>query len=108
MEAQYLCSRSKSAEMAFKKLPAFCRPNLEDSDILVVLPDGLQVDDGNAWEMGYFFAKSSPEQKIIGIRTGFRRAGESEGAIVDAMPECSCDWIVRTSGELLEMIFRFF
>jgi nucleoside 2-deoxyribosyltransferase len=27
------------------------------------------VDDGTAWEIGYFYAKKSAEQKIIGIRT---------------------------------------
>jgi nucleoside 2-deoxyribosyltransferase len=45
------------------------------------------VDDGTAWEIGYFFAGKSPEQKIIGIRTNFRRAGESEGAVVNATIE---------------------
>jgi nucleoside 2-deoxyribosyltransferase len=43
------------------------------------------VDDGIAWEIGYFYAKKSSEQKIIGIKTDFRRAGESEGAVVNAM-----------------------
>ena len=57
-----------------------CRSNLEDSDILIALLDGTQVDDGTAWEIGYFYARRSPEQKIIGIRTDFRRAGECEGA----------------------------
>ncbi len=62
------------------------------------------MDDGTAWEIGYLYAKKSPEQKIIGIRTDFRRAGESEGAIVNAMIECSCDWIVGSREELLEVI----
>ena len=43
-----------------------------------------QVDDGIVWEIGYFYARKSPEQKIIGIRTDFRRAGESSGAVVNA------------------------
>ncbi len=47
--------------------------------------------------------KKSHEQKIIGIRTDFRRAGESEGAVVNAMIECSCDWVVRSSEELAEL-----
>jgi hypothetical protein len=33
------------------------------------------VDDGTSWEIGYFFARKSPEQKIIGIRTDFRYSG---------------------------------
>jgi hypothetical protein len=43
-------------------------------------------------------------QKIIGIRTDFRRAGESEDAIVNPMIECSCDRIVRSREELMERI----
>ena len=81
-----------------------CRSNLEDSDILIALLDGTQVDDGTAWEIGYFYARRAPEQKIIGIRTDFRRAGECEGAVVNAMIECSCDRIVRSREELLETI----
>jgi hypothetical protein len=48
------------------------------------------------------------EQKVIGIRTDFRRAGESEGAVVNAMIECSCDLIVRSREELMEAVFQFF
>jgi hypothetical protein len=36
-----------------------------------------------------FNARKSPEQKIIGIRTDFRRAGESGGAVVNVMIESS-------------------
>ena len=85
-----------------------CRSNLEDSDILIALLDGTQVDDGTAWEIGYFYAKKLPEQKIIGIRTDFRRSGECEGALINAMIECSCDRIVRSREELLEIISQFF
>jgi len=75
---------------------------------MIALLDGPQVDDGAAWEIGYFYAGKSSEQKIIGIRTDFRRAGKSEGAVVNAMIECSCDWIVKSREELLETISRFF
>jgi len=66
------------------------------------------VDDGTAWEIGYFYAQRSPEQKIIGIRTDFRRAGGSEGAVVNAMIEGACDRIVRSREELGETISQFF
>jgi nucleoside 2-deoxyribosyltransferase len=78
------------------------------ADIAIALLDGSQVDDGTAWEIGYFYAGKSPEKKIIGIRTDFRRGGESEGAVVNSMIECSCDLIVRTREELLETIFHSF
>jgi hypothetical protein len=75
---------------------------------MIALLDGSQVDVGSGWEIGYFFARKSPEQKIIGIRTEFRRAGESEGAVVNAMIEGACDWIVRIREELVETISQFF
>jgi nucleoside 2-deoxyribosyltransferase len=85
-----------------------CKSHLDDADRVIALLDGSQVDDGTAWEIGYFYAKRSPEQKIIGIRTDVRRAGESVGAVVNAMIECSCDWIVRSREELMERISQFF
>jgi hypothetical protein len=55
-----------------------------------------------------FFAKKSLEKKIIGVRTDFRRAGESEGAVVNAMIAGACDWIVRSREELMETVFQSF
>ena len=67
-----------------------CKSHLDDADLVIALLDGPQVDDGAACEIGYFYAKKSPEQKIIGIRTDFRRAGESEDAVVkDYTPYCT-------------------
>ncbi len=71
---------------------------------MIALLDGSQVDDGTAWEIGYSYAKKSLEQKIIGIRCDFHRARESEGSIVNAMIERSCDETVRSKEELLEAI----
>jgi hypothetical protein len=34
--------------------------------MVIALLDGCQADDGSAWEIGYFYSKKSPEQKIIG------------------------------------------
>lgn len=85
-----------------------CKSHLDDAQILIALLDGTQVDDGTAWEIGYFYGRKSPAQKIIGVRTDFRRAGESAGAIVNAMIECSCDKVVRSRQALLEFICRLF
>jgi nucleoside 2-deoxyribosyltransferase len=82
--------------------------HLDTADILIALLDGSQVDDGTAWEIGYFYARKSSEHKIIGIRTDFRRAGESESAVVNAMIEGACDRIVRSREELMEVILQFF
>ena len=67
-----------------------------------------QVDDGTAWEIGYFYARKSSEQKIIGIRTDFRNARESAGAVVNAMLEGACDWIVKSTKGLLATVSRLF
>lgn len=55
-----------------------CQSHLDTADILIALPGGPRVDDGTAWEIGYFYARKSPEQKIIGIRTDFRRGGRAK------------------------------
>jgi len=60
---------------------------LNDCDIMVALLDGSQVDDGTAWEIGYFFMQG---KKILGLRTDFRRAGETANSRVNLMIECSC------------------
>jgi nucleoside 2-deoxyribosyltransferase len=81
-----------------------CKASLEQTHTLIALLDGPQVDDGTAWEIGYFYAKKRLEQKIIGIRTDFRRAGESREATVNAMIEISCDLVVKDKEAALEIV----
>lgn len=83
-----------------------CKSHLDDADVLVALLDGSQVDDGTAWEIGYFYRGKPTGATIIGVRTDFRNAGESAGALVNAMIECSCARIARSSDELLEILSR--
>ncbi len=45
---------------------------IESSDIIVAVVDGIDVDSGTAWEIGYASAKGKP---IIGLRTDFRTLG---------------------------------
>ena len=80
-----------------------CKSNLDRADLLVALLDGSQVDDGTAWEIGYFFSVRD-RSKIIGIRTDFRNAGETRNSVVNAMVEMSCHRIVRSVDELLEAL----
>jgi nucleoside 2-deoxyribosyltransferase len=82
-----------------------CRTSLEEADILVAVLDCSQVDDGTAWEIGYFFArKMGKARPVIGIRTDFRRAGENEYSKVNAMIEVACDMIVGSTAELLSIL----
>ncbi len=70
--------------------------HLDEADILTALLDGRQTGDGTAWEIGYFYRGKSESAKIISIRTDFRKAGESAGAVVNAMVEFSRGRIVRS------------
>jgi nucleoside 2-deoxyribosyltransferase len=84
-----------------------CRKHLDSAGAVVALLDGTQVDDGTAWEIGYFFARRHLGQPIIGIRTDFRRAGDAPGAAVNLMVDCACDAVVTTVDELLATIEKF-
>ena len=77
------------------------RQALETCDVVVALLDGVQVDDGTAWEIGYAFARNIP---VIGIRTDCRQAGETAYSRVNAMIEGSCIAIVRTFEETLQVL----
>lgn len=84
-----------------QKIFQICRSYLDEVDVLVCVLDGPQVDDGTAWEIGYFYCKHSNQLPIIGIRTDFRNAGETEQSVVNAMVECSCSKITSSSEELV-------
>lgn len=94
-------------ERAKSEIFSRCKSHLDDADLLIALLDGSQVDDGTAWEVGYFYRGKPEGAKIIGVRTDFRHAGESAGAVVNAMVECACDLIARSSEELLTILFDY-
>jgi len=58
----------KRQEIIFNKNIA----GIEDSDIIVAVIDGADIDSGTAWEIGYAFSKGKP---IFGLRTDFRTLG---------------------------------
>ena len=62
------------------------RAAIDDCDVVVALLDGVQVDDGTAWEIGYAYAKGKP---VAGIRTDFRNAGDTDHGQVNALIEGS-------------------
>jgi nucleoside 2-deoxyribosyltransferase len=84
-----------------------CKSHLDSADMLIALLDGSQTDDGTAWEIGYFYRGKPEGAKIIGVRTDFRNAGESTAALVNAMVECACDRIVRSTEELMQVLAHF-
>ena len=76
-----------------------CLEELSGSDMVVALLDGTQVDDGTAWEIGYAFARDLP---IWGLRTDFRRAGDTGHSLVNCMIECACLKIFQDADVLLQ------
>jgi len=73
--------------------------SLQGCDLMVAILDGPQVDDGTAWEVGYHYALHG-RPAIVGIRTDFRKAGETSTSRVNAMIEGACCGI---AGDLEEM-----
>jgi nucleoside 2-deoxyribosyltransferase len=72
---------------------------LEQSDLVVAILDGSDVDSGTAWEIGYARARNIP---VVGLRTDFRTLG-IEGR-VNLMIEESIDGIYTTSEELINSL----
>ncbi len=82
-----------------------CSKALREANLVVATLDGPQVDDGTAWELGYFYACCGEKgDRILGIRTDFRLAGEREGGRLNAMLESSCGCIVGSLEELLDKL----
>ncbi len=48
---------------------------LSEADAVVAVCDGIPMDDGTAWEVGYAYARGIP---IVGLRTDSRIVGPDE------------------------------
>jgi len=70
---------------------------IDSSDIMVAVLDGVDVDSGTAWEVGYAYSKGKP---VFGLRTDFRTLG-IEGR-VNLMIERS----VTMCGNIQELLNR--
>ncbi len=88
-----------------KRIFAIDKGAIDGAEVLVALLDGAQVDDGTAWEVGYAHAKDIP---VVGIRTDFRRVGETGHSVVNAMIEGSCHTIVSDIDALLAALAAHF
>jgi len=76
-----------------------------ESDIIIAILDGIDVDSGTASEIGYACAK---EKKIYGYRNDFRQAGENLGSIINVQVEY---WIAKSGGKIfqsLDELTKFF
>ena len=97
--------RQQETELTGERVFALCERALRDADLLVATLDGAQVDDGTAWEVGYFYALcGGAMERIAGIRTDFRSAGDTRETRVNAMLHASCGCIVGSLEELLAQL----
>ena len=71
---------------------------LQDTDIILAIIDGADVDSGTAWEMGYATALGI---QVIAMRTDFRIAGYEE--LVNLMLEQSA-LVVKSKDALLNLL----
>ena len=53
-----------------------CKYGIKNSQIMIAILEGTDVDSGTAWEIGYAYANHIP---IIGLRTDFRERGDDFG-----------------------------
>lgn len=83
-----------------------CLEGLGRADMLVALLDGPMVDDGTAFEIGWYFAKGLGP--ILGVRTDFRKAGETAHSVVNSMLEAPCERIFGSLDELLDGLKTYF
>jgi nucleoside 2-deoxyribosyltransferase len=87
----------QNQECIFRK----CVESVDSSDIVVAVLDGVDVDSGTAWEIGYAYAKEKP---VIGLRTDFRSLSDG---IVNLMVEMAIVALARDEDELLKIMEKF-
>ena len=87
---------------------------LRSSDVLIASLDGVEIDSGVAWEIGYFSAlceQGDRPRKIIGILTDMRQDGTGDNhlyrnlLVVGAVNKFGA--LVRTKDQVVEEIKKF-
>ena len=76
-------------EEKLNKIFKLCMTQIEESDIIIAILEGPDVDSGTCIELGYAYSKKKP---IVGIRTDFR---SSEDNGVNLMVSKVCSKIIR-------------
>jgi nucleoside 2-deoxyribosyltransferase len=71
------------------------RQAIDDSDGVLAILDGTDVDSGTAAEIGYACAREKP---VVGYRGDFRLASDNPGSIVNLQVEY---FIHRSGGEIV-------
>ena len=67
-----------------------CKEGIDESNIMIAILDGADVDSGTAWEIGYGYVRN---KTVIGIRTDFRQRGDDFG--LNCMISESLDFLIE-------------
>jgi len=70
-------NNSAESEIANEVIYGKNQAAIDDSDVMVAVLDGADVDSGTAWEIGY---ASACKKHVFGIKTDFRSMGK-EGPV---------------------------
>jgi len=90
-EMPYGAARRDAWKNLNEKIGRNNRAGLDDSERVLAVLDGVDVDSGTASEIGYAFAKGKP---ILGYRGDFRLSADNEGSTVNLQVE----YFIRQSG----------
>ena len=74
---------------------------IDQCNCVVALLDGVQVDDGTAWEIGYAYAKGLP---VCALRTDVRKSDETAYNRINSMIEGCLTGFADNIPTLLDML----
>lgn len=60
---------------------------IRKADAIIAILDGVPIDVGTAWELGFGYALGKP---MLGVRTDFRVLGNFDNQRIDLMAEAAC------------------
>jgi nucleoside 2-deoxyribosyltransferase len=83
--------RRETIRLINVRLGAANAANIERSDAVLAILDGVDVDSGTAAEIGFAAALGKP---IVGLRLDARQTGDNEGAVVNMQVE----YFIRLKG----------
>ncbi len=78
------------------------RDEVDSSDLVIANLNGMAVDDGTAWEIGYAYGKG---KHLIGVHTDMRF--HSDGQFVNLMIQCSLDKLVHSLDDLRDYLSSY-
>lgn len=91
-------TRTSRLRTANRRIAAANEASIRESDFMIAVLDGVDVDSGTASEIGFARGIGKP---VIGLRTDFRRTGDNDGAVVNLQVEY---WIETSGGKICKSV----